>query len=150
MGREQSATHSLVKALRAVPGFAAVDDRTLLRVVGDSANLVWRAGSTVFARGSAADGLYVILSGSVRILGPDDKEEVNVLRDGDFFGEFSLLLDTEHRNTVAATEDTEIMVVPKETFQQLLDSSPDLGRQVRETLEARLAMLTPQAIELHP
>ena len=133
----QVVTHSLVKALRAVPGLAGLDDGTLLGVVGDSANLAWRNGSVIFERGSPADGLYVVLAGAVRILG-DAGEEVNVLRPGDFFGEFSLVLDTQHMNDVVAAEDTELMVVPKETFDRLIDSSPELGRQVRRKLEERL------------
>jgi len=130
-------THSLVKALRAVPGFEALDDRALLGVVGDSANLFWREGSVVFERGSPGDGLYVVLSGAVRILG-EDGDEVNVLRAGDFFGEFSLVLDTDHMNDVVAAEDTELMVVPKESFERLIASSSDLGEHVRRKLEERL------------
>lgn len=134
---EPAVTHSLVKALRAVPGFDALDDRALLGVVGDSANLFWREGSTVFERGSPSDGLYVVLSGSVRILGHNGAE-VNVLRSGDFFGEFSLVLETDHMNDVVAAEDTELMVVPKEVFDRLIASSPDLGRRIRQKIEERL------------
>jgi CRP-like cAMP-binding protein len=133
---EPVVTHSLVTALRAVPGFSALDDHTLLGVVGDAANLFWRGGSVVFEKGSPADGLYVVLSGAVRIL--DDGVEVNVLRRGDFFGEFSLVLATDHMNDVVAAEDTELMVVPKEAFDRLLASSSDLGAQVRQKLEERL------------
>lgn len=134
---EPAVTHSLVTALRAVPGFDALDDRTLLSVVGDSANLLWREGSTVFERGSPSDGLYVVLSGAVRILG-ENGDEVNVLHSGDFFGEFSLVLDTDHMNDVVAAEDSELMVVPKESFERLIASSPDLGKRVRQKIEERL------------
>jgi CRP-like cAMP-binding protein len=134
---EPEVTHSLVKALRAVPGFSAIDGHTLLGVVGDSANLHWQAGSTVFQKGDPGDGLYIVLSGAVRILG-DGGEDVNILGPGDFFGEFSLVLDTERMNTVVAAEDTELMVVPKETFDLLIGSSEELGRQVRQKLEERL------------
>jgi CRP-like cAMP-binding protein len=134
---ESAVTHSLVTALRAVPGFEALDDRTLLGVVGDSANLFWREGSVVFERGSPGDGLYVVLSGAVRIL-DDGGGEVNVLRAGEFFGEFSLVLETDHMNDVVAAEDTELMVVPKESFERLIASSSDLGEHVRHKLEERL------------
>jgi CRP-like cAMP-binding protein len=134
---EPAVTHSLVNALRAVPGFDALDDRTLLGVVGDSANLFWSEGSVVFEQGSPGDGLYVVLSGAVRILGANG-DEVNVLGSGDFFGEFSLVLDTDHMNDVVAAEDTELMVVPKESFERLIGSSSDLGEHVRQKLEERL------------
>ena len=130
---EPAVTHSLVNALRAVPGFDALDDRTLLSVVGDSANLFWSEGSVVFEQGSPGDGLYVVLSGAVRILGANG-DEVNVLGSGDFFGEFSLVLDTDHMNDVVAAEDTELMVVPKESFERLIASSSDLGEHVRQKL----------------
>ena len=120
-----------------MPGFDALDDRTLLGVVGDSANLFWREGSVVFEQGSPGDGLYVVLSGAVRILG-NGGAEVNVLRAGDFFGEFSLVLDTDHMNDVVAAEDTELMVVPKASFERLVASSSDLGDRVRQKLEERL------------
>lgn len=133
---EDRVTHSLVAALRAVPFLATLDDRTLLMIVGDSANLFWRAGSQVFARGTPADGLYVVLSGAVRILG-DGGEEVNVLRRGDFFGEGSLLTGNPHRNDVEAAEDTELLVVAKERFDELLASNAEVAGSVRGAADAR-------------
>jgi CRP-like cAMP-binding protein len=134
--------HSLVSALAAVPDFAALDDKTLLRVVGASANLVWPANSVVFETGSASEALYIILSGRVRITDVVDAAEVEVatLDSGDFFGELSLLLHTSHSKTATAVEDTELMVLPKESFQELLAGSPELAHHFRRKLETRLAV----------
>ncbi|MDQ3946530.1 MAG: cyclic nucleotide-binding domain-containing protein [Actinomycetota bacterium] len=98
-------THSLVKALRRVPDFTALDDRTLLTVVGASANLVWEAGSTVFEAGSPTEGLYVVLTGRVRIFETVDGTERDVVTvdPGDFFGEHSLLLDSVHSKSAEAS-----------------------------------------------
>lgn len=120
-----------------MPGFESVDDRALLEVVGDSANLFWRAGSTVFEAGSPSDGIYVVVSGAVAVLG-DDGEQVSVLQAGEFFGEFSLVLGGTRLNDVVAGEDCELMVVPKESFDRLIDSSPEFGAEVRRKLEERL------------
>jgi potassium-dependent mechanosensitive channel len=130
--------HSLVTALRAVPSFASVDESTLLEIVGDSVNLRWRVGSTLFRSGSPADGLYVVLAGAVRVLN-DDGDVVAVLRPGEFFGEFSLLLGTAHQQTVEAVEDAELMVVSKERFDELLAADPELSRSIRTKAEERLA-----------
>jgi CRP-like cAMP-binding protein len=131
-------THSLVSALRAVPSLAALQDRTLLSIVGDSANLFWSAGSEVFARGSAADGLYIVVSGAVRVL--DDRgTEVTVLCPGDFFGELSLLDGSPHGHTVVAVEDTELMVIAKECFDDLLAADAELARTIRRTADERRA-----------
>jgi CRP-like cAMP-binding protein len=133
---EHRVMHSLVTALRAVPSLAALEDRTLLAIVGDSANLFWRAGSQVFAKGSPADGLYVVVSGSVRVIA-DDGAELGVLGAGDFFGEFSLLQGAAHGRDVVAVEDTELMVVAKERFDDLLAGNPEVARSIRETAAKR-------------
>jgi CRP-like cAMP-binding protein len=133
---EDRVSHSLVAALRAVPSLQILDDRTLLAIVGDSANLFWRAGSQVFAKGSPADGLYIVVSGSVRVLG-DGGVEIGVLRAGDFFGELSLLQAAAHGRDVVAAEDTELMVVAKECFDDLIERNPELARSIRETAARR-------------
>jgi CRP-like cAMP-binding protein len=137
-------THSLVAALRAVPSLSTLDDRTLLAIVGDSANLFWRAESNVFERGSPADGLYIVIAGSVRVLDASGSE-LNVLRAGDFFGELSLLGGRPHRSAVEAVEDTELLVVTKERFDDLLASSPEVARSIRETAELRGASPSPRS-----
>lgn len=136
---ENKVTHSLVTALRAVPGFAEVDERMLLALIGDSANLYWPAGSVVFERGSPADGLYIIISGKL-IVTDKNGEHVADMDPGDFFGELSLLLDTVHRHTVAVAEDAELMVLPKECLDKLNDQHPQLGRAIRERAEERIAL----------
>lgn len=142
-------THSLVKALQAVPSLAGLDERALLAIVGDSANLFWPAGTCVFERGSQTDSLYVVVSGSVRIL-DEGGSEAAVLEAGDSFGEFSLLLGTPHQHDVLALEDSELMVVPKQRFDQLVDSNLELGRKLREQAEARMRAnlkVTPERAE---
>lgn len=133
---EQSVTHSLVAALRAVPSLATLDDRTLLAIVGDSANLFWRAGATVFDKGSPADGLYIVIAGSVRVL-DHDGGELGVLNAGDFFGELSLLHGAAHSHEVVAAEDTELMVVAKECFDNLLANNAGVAESIRETAAQR-------------
>ena len=129
--------HSLVKALERVGSFDSLDESTLLRIVGVSANLFWRQGSIIFEPGDSSDGLYILLSGRVRIFEPDG-EDVAEIGPGDFFGESSLLLDTEHTKSAEAVEDCELMVVPHEAFQVLLASDKRLEGQVLDKLRQRL------------
>jgi len=135
-------THSLVKALRAVPDFADLDDATLLRIVGASTNLFYPAGSVVFEPGSPAEALYVVLSGEIRIFDQADGSEVEVsrVRSGDSFGEFSMLMGTEHSKTAQATEDSELMVIPRESFRQVLAEAPDLDAKFQRRLQERLSV----------
>jgi CRP/FNR family transcriptional regulator, cyclic AMP receptor protein len=134
-------THSLVKALRQVPGFDVLSDRDLLRIVGASVNLSWPAGTMVFEKDAPGEALYIVLSGQVRIYDQLDGKEVEIARTGpgDFFGEMSLLLDTKHTKNVQAVEDSELLVLMKDSFRRLLEMHHDLAAAVHERLEERRA-----------
>ena len=129
--------HSLVTALRAVPVFESFDDHDLLELVGTSANLCWPAGATVFEAGAEAEALYIVLSGRVRI--SEDGREVAEIEVGHFFGELSLLMHTMHTKTAVAIEDSELMVLPKVSFQELLVRNKEVAAHFRRTAEERLA-----------
>ena len=134
-------THSLVKALRSVPGFDRLGGQELLCIVGASVNLRWSQGSYVFRRGTPGEALFVVLEGKVKIYDHVDGQEVAIATTGagDYFGEMSLLADTTHTKSVKAVEDSELLVLMKEPFRELLDSSEDLARAIHETLETRRA-----------
>jgi CRP-like cAMP-binding protein len=133
-------THSLVKALRAVPDFASLDDRTLLKILGASVNLFWPKGKAIFETGSPAEALYVVLSGEVRIFDTASgrEEEISRVGPGDSFGELSLLLRTTHTKNAVAVDDCELMVVPRDEFEALLASNPEVAGQFRRKLEERM------------
>lgn len=130
-------THSLVKALRSVPDFASLDDKTLVQLVGASVNLAYPPGSIVFEAGSGADGLCVVLSGEVRIYEAHDGQEVDVARlgPGESFGELSLMLGTVHSKTAQAVQDTELLVVPGKLFEEVMASNEEVAATFRERLE---------------
>lgn len=129
--------HSLVTALRAVPVFESFEDHDLLALVGASANLCWPEGSAVFERGSESEALYIVLSGRVRIA--EDGRDVAEIGPGQFFGELSLLMHTSHTKTAMALEDSELMVLPKVSFQSLLAGNAEVAAHFRRTAEERLA-----------
>jgi CRP/FNR family cyclic AMP-dependent transcriptional regulator len=134
-------THSLVKALRNVPGFDLLSDRDLLRIVGASVNLAWPAGAMVFEKESPGEALYIVLSGEVRIYDDSAGSEVEIARTGpgDFFGEMSLLADTTHTKNVQAVEDSELLVLMKDSFRRLLETHGDLAAAIQKRLEERRA-----------
>ncbi len=135
----EPASHSLVKTLRAVPNFAALDEAILLEVLGASANLYWDTGRTVFEAGETAEALYIVLSGRVRIVetAGGEQTEVAELGPGDYFGENALLHEVTHTKSAVTSEGTELLVLPKESFRSLLDSNPELAARLEHTLEQR-------------
>jgi CRP/FNR family cyclic AMP-dependent transcriptional regulator len=115
-----------------VPDFSTLDDGVLLKVVGASANLFWPADSVVFEAGSPSEALYVVLSGRVRI--SEDGVGGNVVAEigpGEYFGEISMLRNSRHTKTAQAIDDCEILVLPKRSFEALLQTDDDLADHVR-------------------
>jgi CRP-like cAMP-binding protein len=133
---QRRVTHSLVQVLRVVPGFATLDDTSLLRIVGASSNLFWQADALVFEEGTPGEALYVVLSGEVGVFGADGGEIARI-GPGDFFGEFSLLMASSHTRTARALADSELLVLPKDSFEELLAAHPDLDAHVRRKVEER-------------
>ncbi len=136
-------THSLVKLLRTVPDFVGLSEPTLLKVVGASANLAFAPEATVFEAGSPSEALYVILSGRIRIF--DDAPgggggDVAVLGRGDSFGEISLLRRTGHTKSAQAVEVSELMVLPRESFEELLEANVDLKAHFEQRIVEREAV----------
>lgn len=127
--------HSLVQSLQRVPEFAPLDERTLLAIVGESMNLVWRDGSTIFEPGLPGDALYIVLSGEVLI--DNGTEQVARLGVGDFFGEISLLLNTTHHRRARAVGECELLVLPKEAFMAVLHTNGRLAQHFDALLHAR-------------
>ena len=132
------ASHSLVKLLRTVHDFGSLDDDSLLKVVGASVNLAYRAGSTIFETGSPSDALYVVLSGEIRIF--DVGGEVARLGRGESFGEISLLRRISHTKSAEAAEDAELMVVPRDSFEELLASNAHLRTHIERRVSDREAV----------
>ena len=134
-----SITHSLIKALKGVPGFDALDESYLVEIAGASVNLMWPEGSFVFKKGTPADALYIVLEGAVRIYDEIDDAEIEIARTGpgEYFGEISLLMETTHTKNVQALEDTELLVLSQDSFRRLLASNPNLEAEIRERSETR-------------
>lgn len=84
--------------------------------------------------GEQGRGLYLILRGEQRVTTNETGRAMELarLKGGDVFGEISLLRDRPTNATVTATSVGEVLFLPKEDFQEMLKSHPE----VRETLES--------------
>jgi CRP/FNR family transcriptional regulator, cyclic AMP receptor protein len=126
--------------MRRVPLFRELDDRSLLELVGAACNFRWSGGGVVFDKGADAEALFVVVSGSVRIVDLLDGREVEIatVGPGQFLGEHSLVLRRTHSKRAVACEDTELMMLSKGQFEELLADRPDLEALFRRRIEEHL------------
>ncbi|MBI4540750.1 MAG: cyclic nucleotide-binding domain-containing protein [Gemmatimonadetes bacterium] len=113
----------VVALLRRISFFEGLPEDDLQRVAGIVKGRALGKGETLFREGEPGDAFYVVFRGAIEILKdePGGKPEwLAVRRDGAVFGEMSLLDDAPRSATARAAEDTQLLMVEKEHFRQLL------------------------------
>ena len=111
------------------------------RLAGIARETQLAATQTLFEQGDESDGLYLIVSGIVRIFlqAADTREAtINLLEDGEVIGEMSLLDGLPRSAGAAALTDAKLVFIPREPFLDLVDSSPKLARAIILMLCERL------------
>ncbi len=99
------------------------------------------AGHLVLEEGTPGDSLYLIKKGVVEVFTKDVQgEELTLasLREGDFFGEISLITGQRRTASVKAPEPVELLRLQKEDFDQMLQSHPEILGFLEESLRYRL------------
>ncbi|MCB1494785.1 MAG: Crp/Fnr family transcriptional regulator [Bauldia sp.] len=121
--------------------FGGLEDTDLRRLAGIARESNLSAGETLFDQGDESDGLYIVVSGILRIyLTADDTREatINLLEEGEVIGEIALLDGLPRSAGAAALTDARLIFIPREPFMEMLDSSPRLARQIILMLCERL------------
>ncbi len=109
---------------------------------GDRRDLIQRfrardvsKGEVIVKEGERSDGMYVILSGEVEVSkGP---QRLAFLKEGDVFGEMSMLAKEPATATVAASKRTSLLRLPRADFDTLILSHPQILVLVSELTEDR-------------
>ena len=95
----------------------------------------------MFAKGDAGTQLIAVLSGRVKIVvsSPDGREAVlNVVHEGEIFGEIALFDGCPRTAGAIAISDCELLSIDRRQFLPLVRAEPDVAIRLIETLCARL------------
>jgi diguanylate cyclase len=121
-------------ALRRSEVFSSLGQAELEAIADSSRLYAFAAGERVFARGEPGDALYVVLDGSVRMLG-ETAGESNVVAElvvGDTLGELDLLSSTPRSATAEAAADSVVLRFPARTLdlEAVFDGHPLASAQL--------------------
>ncbi|MBS2021634.1 MAG: cyclic nucleotide-binding domain-containing protein, partial [Deltaproteobacteria bacterium] len=98
-------------------------------------------GAELLTQGQPGSGLCVLLRGrcSATHTAPSGNTlEATPLREGDVFGEISLLFDTPCTATVRADTAVEVLELPRDAFNELVLPHPSVRKQLSELATERL------------
>ncbi len=96
-------------------------------------------GETIIEQGSEGDSMFIILHGecSVSIRSNGLSRTVATLRDGDYFGEMSLLTGEPRTATITAAADCSMWRIAKSDFAPILHENKELAARLSDCLAAR-------------
>ena len=127
-------------ALRALPILQSLSQSFLETLSSRFSAESCDQGSVVFEEGSKGDKLYILVQGKVDVSRSDaenEKVQIAVLNDGDYFGEMALLRDEPRTATVKARTPCTFLTLDKKQFDKLLDDAPGLRSEFEEQVRRR-------------
>jgi predicted acylesterase/phospholipase RssA/CRP-like cAMP-binding protein len=134
--------------LAGIPFFASFDEDTLVWLARQFEPVHAQAGDAIIAEGDPGDGLYVLLSGRLRVSVGAAGGGERVLHDlgrGAVIGEIALLSDRMRSATVRAVRDSDLLLLRTASFKALIEQNPGfLAQMARLLIERLLAVDRPQ------
>lgn len=144
--------HNLAKDfMQRIDVLSALDGRVARLVEQEAQERFVRRRDLVFEPGDPEDEVYIVKEGRVRLYrqSPAGKEISLALFDpGELFGEMALFFPSQRVNIAEAHEDTELYVVPVETFQRWMKEDEELQRLVLYIMADRRRAMEQKAAEL--
>lgn len=131
----------LVTYLKKIPLFKHLKDTQLREIASRCKSVTCRRGTTLFRRTDMSTDFYIVHSGRMKAILEDDEGDEIVLAQfekGDFFGELSLLDGKGRSATIVADEDSDLSVLNKSVFFDLLMKDPKIAIGLMITLVERL------------
>lgn len=133
--------HQHVSGLTKASTFSQLSAETLERLAAGTTDSAFKRGSVVFGRGATATGIHIVASGQLKLsleTARGAERVVELLQEGDSFGEAALLTNRLHLVTAAAVTDCKLLHIARRTLIAELDRDKELAKQIIGTLSDRL------------
>ena len=95
-------------------------------------------GTVLIRKGEQVTELFIVLEGRLAVTAADGKE-VALLLSGEVVGEMSFVDSTPPSASVAATEDTQVLSIPRDLLRAKLDNDPYFAARFYRALAVFLA-----------
>ncbi len=131
----------LADYIKKIPLFQHIKDEQV-REIADRCRIAhYKKGDVIFYKTDMSTDLYIVNTGKVKaILGDDEGGEIVLasFEKGAFFGELSLLDGKGRSATIVADTDSELAILKKDLFLDLLYKDPQISVELMTTLVERL------------
>ena len=125
-----------LEALSRVPLFAGCTHRELEFIAAHTDDVSVPARKELTRQGQLGHTFYVLLDGEAEVV--IDGAQRNTMREGDFFGEISMLDQGEGTATITTTQPSRLMVMSHAQFRDVVKSNDAILVKVLEAMARRL------------
>lgn len=134
-----------IKTLKRVELFAQMTDDELRKLAERLKYAPFAKGNVIARQGTPAQHwLFIIIRGEAEVYlegAGGEKRSLNVLSNGAFFGEMSLMTGSPRVASVIARTDVECYRLDKEAFEEILLARPGIAEEISHVLVARRMQL---------
>jgi signal transduction histidine kinase len=129
-----------IQDLRKSPLFQGLSDEELKKLMDMAEPVFLRAGEVLLRQGEPGDAAYVVIKGEFEVQKQTGQSliKIDVRNSGDVVGEMALLSRAPRNATLVAKTDGEVLRIPQEAFEQLLQSSTTAAMAVLHWVMSRL------------
>jgi CRP-like cAMP-binding protein len=119
-------------ALKSVNIFNSLTDEAFNEICNAASLVMAPKGERLIREGEPGDAMFIINYGVARVFTSVDDTELNLdlLRPGDYFGEWSLLTGTPRAASVAAVTQMELVRLGSEEFLEFIRKFPDIQKSI--------------------
>jgi CRP/FNR family transcriptional regulator len=125
-----------VTFLKRVALFQGLSDKTLSKIALLLFKKTYVAGEEIYKEKQEANVLYIIKEGEVKITNSSNQK---VVETDDFFGEISLIDNRKHDSSAAALQNSEIYLIYRVKFDDMVDSDVKAGLKIMKNLSTIFA-----------
>jgi len=111
----------------------------------------YKKKQTIYTEGNHPNRLYYVVKGKIKAFrGNDDGKELvtDLFSPGDFFGYVALLEETPYRDTTEALEESEVAVISREEFIDLMHTNLTVAKKFIRMLAGNIAQKESQLLAL--
>lgn len=127
--------------LQYVPIFSDLDDTIISKIEKIGLRKSYQKNDVILMEDEVGTALFVIVTGKVKVArSSNDGREVilTILSDSDFFGEMAILDGQTRSATVTAIEDSELFLIQRNDFLNLLREHPEIAISLLQELTKRI------------
>ena len=125
-----------VELIRRAPIFAKLPKKQLAEVASLADEIDVAEGKELTTQGKPGREFFVLIEGTAAVV--RNGRKINTLRDGDFFGEISVVSGAPRTATVKAQTPVRALVLTQRDFRALLRRSPHIQEKILDALAERI------------